>query len=88
MMENPGAHNPIEAPLQFVYTLNGQLVDLEVVQAVFSLEILSTPHARPANVDADNLRRRPTQCMLGCLRCAAAGNENGEVFHIGSGRPK
>jgi hypothetical protein len=75
-MENPGAHNLIEAYLQLVHPFDGKLVDLEIVQAVFSLELISTANTRCAEVDADYLSRSPTQGMLGRLRCSAAGNEN------------
>src|SRR5438132_7246305 len=63
-------------------------MDLKIVQTVFLLEFLGTAHARCAEVDAGNLSRRPTQSMLGRLRCPAAGNEDGLVFPIGSYRPK
>ncbi len=55
MMENPGAHNLIEARLQIVHLLDGKLVDLEIVQVVFSLQLLSTTYTCCAEVDADNL---------------------------------
>jgi len=31
MMENPGAYNLIEARPQIIYTLNGKLIDLQIV---------------------------------------------------------
>jgi hypothetical protein len=88
MMENPGAHNLIEARPQIVYPLDGKLVDLKIVQVVFSLELLGTAHTRCAEVDADNLSRRPTQSMLGRLRCPAAGNQDCAIFPVRSGGPK
>src|SRR4030095_15836094 len=86
MMEHPGADNLIEARFQLVYPLDRKLADLEIAQMIFSLELLGTAHARCAEVDAGNLSRRPTQGMLGRLRCPAAGDENGMVFPIGSYR--
>jgi|GEM_PF-4685608 len=77
MMENPGADNLIEAHFQVTYPLDGKLADLEIVQVVFPLELLGTAHTRCAEVDAGNLSRRPTQSMLGCLRCPATGNQDG-----------
>src|SRR4029077_2160870 len=88
MMENPGADNLIEAHFQVTYLLDGKLTDLEIVQVVFPLELLGTAHTVCAEVDAGNLSRRPTQSMLGRLRCPAAGNEDGLVFPIGSYRPE
>src|SRR5262245_38952280 len=88
MMKNPGADYLIEARFQIVYPIDGELVDLEIVQVVFPLELLRTMHTGCAKVDADNLSRRPTQSMLGPLRCAAAGNEDGLIFSIGSYRPE
>lgn len=88
MMENLGTHNLIEARLQLVHSLDGKLVDLEIVQVVFSIELLSTAYARCAEVDADYLSRRPPQGMLSRLRCPVAGNENGVVFPVRSVRPK
>ena len=37
MMENPGADYLIEDCPEFVYPLDGKLVELEIVQVVFSL---------------------------------------------------
>jgi hypothetical protein len=88
MMENSSAHDLIEARLQLVHMLDGKLVDLKIVQVVFSFELLSTAHARCAKVDANNLSLRPTQGMFGCLRCSAPGNEDGVVFPVTSGVPK
>ena len=88
MMENTGADDLVEGRLQLACPLDGQLVDLEIVQFVFSFELLSTAHARRAKVDARNLRRGPTQGMLCRLGCSAAGNQNGELFPKGSGRPE
>ena len=67
---------------------DGKSVDLKIVQTVFSLELLNAAHTRCAKVDADNLSRGPTQGMLGRLRCAAAGDEDGVVFLVRSGGPK
>ena len=88
MVENSGAHDLIEARLQVAYTLDWQLVDLEIVQAVFPLEVLRMPHTRRADVYAGDLCRRPAHGMLRRLRCAAAGNEDRLVFSVGSARPK
>ncbi len=88
MMENPGAHNLIEARLQFVYPLDGKLVDLEIVQVVFSLEFLGMAHTCRAKIDARNLSLGPTHRMLGRLRCPAAGNKDGPVFSKRAGRPE
>src|SRR5262249_9120872 len=88
MMENPGADNLIEARFQLVYPLDRELVDLEIIQVVLSLELLGTAHTGCAEIDAGNPRRRPTQSMLGRLRCPATGNEDGWIFPIGPYRPK
>ena len=88
VMENSGAHNLIKGHSQFVHTLDGKLVDLEVVQVVFSLELLSTANAHCAEVDADNLCRGPTQSMLSRLRCSAAGNEDRVIFLVRFEGPK
>ena len=83
MMQNPGADDLIEARLQLVDALDGKLVDLEIVQVVFALELLGAAHARRAEVDAGNPRRGPAHGVLGRLRRPAAGNEDGVVFPIG-----
>ncbi len=88
MMENSRAHNLVKVRLQLVYLLDGKLVDLEIVQVVFSLELLGVTYTRCTKVDAGNQGRWPTQGMLGRLRCPAACNEDGMIFPIGSGRPK
>ena len=88
MMEHPGADDLIEAHFQIAYPLDGKLVDLEVVQVVFPLELLGVAHTGRAEVDAGHPSRRPAQGMLGRLRCPAAGNQDGLVFPIGSGRPE
>src|ERR1700726_3158905 len=87
-MENTCAYNLIEAHSQIVYLLDGKLVDLKIFQVVFSLELLRMAQTRCAAVDASNLRFRPTQRMLGRLRCPAAGDEDGLVFPIGLSGPK
>jgi hypothetical protein len=88
MMENPGAHNLIKARLQISDPLDGELVDLEVLQVVIPLELLSMAHTRCAEVDAGNMGLRPTQGMLGRLGCPAPGNQDRSRFAIGPGRPK
>ena len=88
MMENPGADDLIEARFQVACPLDGKLADLEIVQAVFPLELLGTAHARCAEVDAGNPSRRPAQGMLGRLRCPAAGNEDGLILPIGPCGPE
>src|SRR5215475_1564568 len=40
MMENPGTDNLIEARFQLVYPLDRELMDLEIIQVVLSLELL------------------------------------------------
>src|SRR4029453_11166380 len=88
MMENPGADDLIEAHLQVAHPLDGKLADLEIRQVVFPLELLGTAHTGCAEVDAGNLSRRPTQGVLGRLRCPATGNEDGLVFPIGRCGPE
>src|SRR5262249_7190668 len=88
MMENPGAENLIEARCQLVDPLDGELADMEIGQVVLLLELLGTAHTGCAEVDTDNLSRRPAQRMLGGLRCPAASNEDGVVVPIGSCRPE
>jgi hypothetical protein len=88
MMQNPGADNLIEARLQVTDPLDGKLMDLEIVQIVFSLEFLGTAHARRAEVDAGNLSCWPTQGVLCRLRCPTACNEDEAIFPIRPGRPK
>src|SRR5579862_2808828 len=88
MMENPGAHNLIEAHTQFVHLLDGKLVYPKILQIVFFPEILRTPHTSCTAVDARNLSRRPAHCMLDRLRFPATGNEDGLIFSKRAGRPK
>jgi hypothetical protein len=59
MMEYPGADDVIEAPLQLVYPIDGELMDLESAQVVLSLEFLGTAYARRAEIDAGNRSSRP-----------------------------
>src|SRR5271169_1958432 len=40
MMENPSAHDLIEAHLKLAYLLDGELVHLQIFQVMFSLELL------------------------------------------------
>jgi hypothetical protein len=87
VMEDSGAHDLIEGHLQFLYPLDGKLVDLEIVQAVFPLECQGMAHAGGAKVDAGNVGRRPAQGMLGRLRCAAAGDQDGSIFPERPGGP-
>src|SRR5882672_4103380 len=87
MMQNSGAHDLIEAP-QFAGAFNGKLMDVEIVQVVFSLECLSAANAGCTEVDAGHAGRRPAQGMLGGLGRPAARNQNGKVFAITSGRPE
>src|SRR6267143_4883243 len=46
MMQNPSAHDPIEAHLQVVYPLDGKRMDLKIFQIVFFLEYLCMAHTR------------------------------------------
>ena len=80
MMEHPGADNLDRSSSSNSFTRSmGSWRDLEIVQVVFSFELLGTAHARCAEIDPGNLSRRPAQGMLGRLRCPAAGDENGLV---------
>jgi len=88
MMQNPGADNLIEACRQLACALDGKLVNVEIAQVVFSLELFGTAHARSAEVDAGNLCRGPTHGMLRRLRRSAAGNEDRLIFAVGFRRPE
>jgi len=88
VMENPGAHDLIETQSQIVDPLDAKLMNLEIFQVVFSLELFRMAHARGTMVDAGNLSRRPTQRMLRSLGCSATCNEDGLVFSIRAGWPK
>src|SRR5262245_7808570 len=87
MMEHPGADDVIEAPLQLVYPINGELVDLESTQLVLLLEFLGTAYARRAEIDAGDPSPRQPQSVPGRLRCAASRNEDGVVLPIGKSGP-
>src|SRR5262249_33948865 len=88
MMEHPGADDGIEAALQLVYPIDGELMDLESAQVVLSLEFLSTASARRAEIDSGTPSLRPPQGIPGRLRCAASRNQDGVVFPIGKSGPK
>src|SRR5271155_2836937 len=88
MMENPGAHNLIEAHPKMVYLLDGKLVDVEILEVVFLLEFLRTLHTGCATVDTCDLSRGPAQRMLGRLRCPAARDEDGLIVLIRSCGPE
>src|SRR5262245_404636 len=88
MMEYTGADDVIEAPLQLVHSIDGELMDLESAQVVLSLECLGTAYARGAEIDAGHPSPRPPQGVPGCLRCAASRNEDGVVFPIGKRGPE
>ena len=88
MMQNAGAHDLIEAGPQFVNALDRQLVDLEIAQAVRAAKLLGTADAGRADVDGGHLRRGPAHGVPGRLRCSAAGDEDGKVVPIRSGRPE
>jgi len=88
MMEYPGADDVIEAPLQLVYPIDGELMDLESAQVVLSLEFLSTAYARGAEIDAGNPSPRPPQGIPRRLRCAASRNEDGVLLPIGKSGPE
>ena len=88
MMQNPGADDLIEMRLEFRRTLDRQLVHLEILETVLSLEFQGTAHAGCAEIYTRYPRVRPTQGVLGRLRCSAAGDENREIFRIAPGGPK
>src|SRR6266576_3890393 len=71
-----------------MHALDRQLVDLKVGQTVLALEFRRAADTRCADVDACDLSRGPAQRMLGRLRRPAAGDEDGLVFPIRSGRPQ
>jgi len=88
VMENSGAHDLIEAHPQIVYSLYRDLVDLKIFQVVFFLELFRAAHTCFATVDAGNLRRGPTQRVLGCLGCSTTRDKDGLIFFIRPARPK
>jgi len=88
MMEHPCTNDLVEAGLQLTRQLDGQLADLQLVQAVCALELLRGPHARCAEVDAGHLGRRPAQGVLGGLRCSAPGDQDRSILPVGAGGPE
>jgi hypothetical protein len=88
MMEHPGADDVIEAPLQLVYPIDGELMNLESAQLVLSLESFGTGHARGAEIDGGDSSTRPPQGIPGRLRRAASRNEDGVVLPMGKSGPE
>src|SRR5262245_55619733 len=88
MMEHPGADDVIEALLQLMHPINGELIDLESAQVVLPLEFLSAAYARGAEIDAGNPGPRPPQGIPRRLRCAASRNQDGVVLPIGKSGEK
>jgi len=87
MVQHTRADDLVEAASQVAYTLHRELVDLEILQLVFTLEFLGVADARGADVNAHDASLRLAQGMFGRLRCAASGDENCQVFPIGLTRP-
>jgi hypothetical protein len=87
-MEYPGADDVIEAPLELVYPIDGELMDLESAQVVLSLELLSIAYARRAEIDAGNPSPGSPQGVPCRLRGAASRDEDRVVFSIGKSGPK
>jgi hypothetical protein len=88
MMQHTGADDLIEAGPQLVDTLDRQLADFQIRQAVRAAKLLGTADAGLADVDRDHLRVGPAYGVPGGLRCATAGHEDGKVVPIGFGRPE
>jgi hypothetical protein len=88
MVEYAGADDVIEAPLQLVYPIDGEVMDIESAQLVLLLEFLGTAHARRAEIDAGDPGPRPPQGIPGRLRCAASRNEDGVILPIGKSGPE
>ena len=88
MVENARTHNLVERHLQLADTIDRQLMDLEIGQVVLAPEILCVPHARRAEVDSDNPRRRTARGVFRRLRCSAAGDENRARFRVRLLRPE
>src|SRR5271154_3171934 len=88
MMENSGADDLVEAGSQSIYLLDGKFVNREISQIVSALEFLRAAHTGRADVDAGDLSVWPAQGMLCCLRCPAAGDENGMIVPVGPVRPE
>src|SRR5262249_922025 len=88
MMEDPGANDVIEARLQLVYPIDGEVMDLESAQLVLLLEFLGTAHARRAEIDAGDASPRPPQGIPGRLGWAASRKEEGVIPPVGKRGPE
>jgi hypothetical protein len=87
MMEDSSRDDLIEGGVQFVDAIDGELVDLEVGEVVFALEIFGVADAGCTEVDGGDVCGGPSEGVLCSLRGSAAGDEDGEGVAIRKGGP-
>src|SRR5262245_530113 len=88
MMERADADDQIERPLHLRRLFNRQRTDVEIRQVVLALEFLRVLDARGTDVDADNVRIRMTEGVLGGLPGSATGDKNVQVCVVGPAGPQ
>ena len=74
VVQDAGGDDVVKFPVQIAGTFDGQLYNLQIVQAVLLFQLPGFPDACLANIDADDPCFRPAQGMLGGLRRAATGD--------------
>ncbi len=88
VVKDTGANDMVEGGLELSSTLDRQLHDLQVVQAMLQLEFLSIFNAVGTDIDSRHPRLRPTQSISRRLRGTAPCDENAAIISIGLARPK
>ena len=76
VVQHARTHNLVETAAQLAHPLDGQLIDVQIGQMIFTLERLGMTDARLADVDADHLASGLAQGVFGRLRGPAAGDKD------------
>src|SRR5215831_3796093 len=87
MVQYPGADNLVERASKLLDVFNRELLELEVVEVVLSLEVGRVAQARLADIDTSDVTTRLAQRISRRLRGATASDEDFPRFAEGLGWP-
>jgi hypothetical protein len=82
MMQYAGADHLIEAHPKLADPLERELADLQIVEFVLTLQLLSMLQAGCAEIDPGDLRCRPADGIFCGLRRTATGNQYGVALAV------
>ncbi len=76
MVEHAGADDLIECSVQLLDLMDRELIDIEVLQAIFALQLARVTQAGFAYINCRDSRTGLAQCIEGSLGSSTPADEN------------